>query len=324
MHHACGTWRIVSSLLLLGVLAVPGLVAGGEAPAPAAAEDTTTPEIVAKVGETTITRRDLDLHRRQLSFALKQGQVLPNNKIILKQLVNRALWRSYFQEQKLSANANEVGGAIRRLDAELKARGANYQQFLQVRGLTPAEHAEMIGYDISMRRLVGTTQNEVKEEDIKAEFEKHPELYDGSRVRISQIFIDTSNIANDAKELAEAKRRIEEIYQELEDGKAFEKLASDKSEGAAAARGGQLGWLRRQVNDEIEPLVAAAWKLQKGGYTKPVQGPKGWHILKVEEREPAYLTFFGARAGVIKELVENKLRAKLEELRKDTKIEEFI
>ena len=192
------------------------------------------------------------------------------------------------------------------------------------RGLTAAEHAEMIGYDIAMRRLVGNTQTEVKEEAIKAEFEAHPEFYDGSRVRISQIFIDTSNIANDPKELKEAKRKIDEIYQELEDGKAFEKLASDKSEGAAAARGGQLGWLRRQVNEEIEPLVAAAWMLQKDGYTKPVQGPKGWHILKVEDREPAYLTYFGARNGVIKKLVQDKLKAVLDGLREKTKIEEFI
>lgn len=326
MRTTCGIWRVVYSFLLLGVLAAPELAMAGETPAEGATteDDATTPEIVAKVGNTTITRRDLNLHKRQLSFSLRQGQVLPNNKRILQQLINRALWRSYFQEQKITSNANEVGAAIRQLDAELKRRGANYQQFLQVRGLTAAEHAEMIGHDIAMRRLVGNTQTDIKEEAIKAEFEAHPEFYDGSRVRISQIFIDTSNIANDPKELKEAKRRIDEIYQELEDGKAFEKLASDKSEGAAAARGGHLGWLRRQVNEDIEPLVAAAWQLQKGGYTKPVQGPKGWHILKVEDREPAYLTYFGARNGVIQKLVQDKLKAVLDGLREKTKIEEFI
>ncbi|NQT85227.1 peptidylprolyl isomerase [bacterium] len=318
---------MVCTALLFGALVGPQLAVAGEkaeAPPKEAVEDTTTPEIVAKVGGTTITRRDLNMHRRQLSFGLKKGQALPNNKIILKQLINRSLWQQHFQTEKITPKPEEVRAAIIRLDAELKRRGATYGQFLQARGLKPEEHAEMIGYDISMRRLVTDVQTGVKEDTIKAEFDAHPEFYDGSRVLIGQIFIDTSNIANDAEELKEAKRSIDAIYQQLEDGKAFEKLASDKSEGAAAARGGQLGWLRRKVNDEIEPLVATAWKLKKGEHSKPVQGPKGWHILKVENREPAYLTFFGARAGVIKELVQNKLRATLDGLREKTKIEEFI
>jgi len=312
----------VCGALLIGLLAAPLVLAGEKAED--AKEEDTTPEIVAKVGGKTITRRELNLHRQQLAFALQRGQALPNNKIILKQLINRVLWQKHFQDQKLTPKPEEVRAAILRLDAELKRRGATYAQFLQARGLTAEEHAEMIGYDISMRRLVGDVQKSIKDSAIDAEFKAHPEFYDGSRVLISQIFIDTSNIANDAKELKEAKRRIDEIYQELEDGKPFEKLASDKSEGAAAARGGQLGWLRRKVNDEIEPLVAGAWKLEKGQYSKPIQGPKGWHILKVEDREPAYLTAFGARAGVIKELVQEKLKATLDGLREKAKIEEFI
>ncbi|MFP4058324.1 MAG: peptidylprolyl isomerase [Candidatus Brocadiia bacterium] len=334
MQKRVGIWR---GLLLVAFLAASGIAQGGEPPeAPGEPEqgtavedegiDETTPEIVAKVDGVTITRRDLALLRRQLAAARRKSRApLPNNQVLLERLIDRVLWRRYFEDEDLLPPADEIPRAIKRLDNELRRRGASYAEFLAARGLNAEEHAQMIAYNLAMRKLQGQIGEEITEEELKAEFEARPEFYDGSRIRISQVFIDTSDIGNDPEALKKAKERIADIHAQLKAGKDFERLASDLSEGPAASRGGDRGWWRRKVpNEDDESLMEAAWKLKVGDITEPIRGTKGWHIIKVTDREPAYFTYFGARRAIMSELVRQRLEKILAGLKEKAKIEKFM
>jgi len=293
---------------------------------PKAPEPAITPamlqETVAKVHDAVITRADLVRALRRLALARRRP--LPNNKQLLEQLITEALWRRYFDEKALRPAPAQITAAIQRMDAELRRRRSSYQRFLAALGMSVEEHASLLSYDLAMRRLVETMQKEIPEKELKGEFDAHPDWYDGSRIRISQIFIDTRNVGEDPKELEKAKKEIEKIHAELVAGKEFERLARDYSEGAARARGGDRGWFQRKGPEVDEPLIGAAWKLEAGKCSKPIRGAQGWHVLKVTKREPPRFTYFGCKQRILQELTRRRLKTILDELKAKAKIERFI
>jgi len=316
--------------LVPALVAALGIARAGEAPAKAKgapakakAEENLPEDLVAKVDNVVITRADLAQARRQLR-AVNPRAPLPNNKQLVERLIDRVLWQRYFEKEGLRASGAEIQRAIQRLDAELRSRGTTYQRWIASRGITAEEHAAMLAFELSSARLRQRLQNDIREEDIKKEFESHPEWYDGSRIRVSQIFIQTSDIQHDPDKLKKAKERIDKIYEELKAGKDFDKLARDYSEGIGSIRGGDRGWFTRKGSEQDEELIAAAWNLKVGEYTKPILGSRGWHILKVTDREPARFTPFGARPNVVKELIRRRAKAILDELKAKANIERRI
>lgn len=323
-------WVVVASL----VFAWGALAAEEPPPVPEPAEGTLTEEgggtetleggpedVVARVDDVKITRADLAMLRRQLAFE-RRGP-LPNNEVLLDRLIDRVLLRRYFREQNLLPSGQQVQRAIQRLDIELRRRGSSYQRWIAARGLTLEEHASLVAFDLAKQALAQRIRREISEEDIKAEFDAHPEWYDGSRVRVSQIFIRTGD-ASDTENVKRAKERAEKIYKDLKAGKDFAQLARDFSDSASSARGGDRGWITRKGPEADEPLRAAVWKLKVGEFTKPIKGKEGWHILKVTDREPARFTYFGAKPYVIRYLVNKKFQAILEKLRAKANIRKFL
>jgi parvulin-like peptidyl-prolyl isomerase len=284
------------------------------------------------------------------------------------------VWEPYLEREKLLPNAADVQRAIQQLDAHLRQRGSTYPRWIGAHRLTQEEFLPEIRFELAMRRLADRTLAQLRPEEVKAEFDAHPDWYDGSRIRISEILLDTRDLANDPEKLEKAKQRIEKIHEHLRNGKDFGALASDYSDGALTTRGGDLGWFLRRgeaadeplgvatwpfegptrrrrglqalrepltreagpiisgietprrvrVEGLDEPLVAAAWGLKAGEFTKPIQSARGWHILKVTDREGPYFTFLGARAIVRNALVRRWTEGLLERLRAAAKIEIYL
>jgi parvulin-like peptidyl-prolyl isomerase len=79
---------------------------------------------------------------------------------------------------------------------------------------------------------------------------------------------------------------IKEIKQKLDAGGDFAALAQQYSEDAGSkAQGGELGWFGKgQMVAEFEN---AAFALQPGQVSDPVNTQYGYHLIKLEERDPA-------------------------------------
>jgi len=292
-------------------------------PEPKSLEPKTRPiakgDVVARVDDIVIGRDDLEGARRL--FAVLNPQAQLTGKQALEQVINRIIWSRYFEKKNLRPTADELRAAVGQLDQELRRRGTNYQEWIQKLGLAVEAHLGLLGYDLAMRKLVADIQSKIPPEEIKAEYDAHPDWYDGSRVRVSQIFVDTSNL--DKAEQEKAKQRIETIYAKLP-GADFEVVARDYSEAVGTGMGGDRGWFTRKGAEVDEPLMAAVWNLKAGEYTKPIQGARGWQILKVTDREPAVYTPFGCKPGILNELARKRHEALLDELKKDAKIEIYM
>jgi len=276
-------------------------------------------DAVAKVDDLIITRADLNGMRRLITVINPQATL--NNKQLLDQLISRIVWSRYFDKNGLRPTPQDLQQAVGQMDAELRKRGSDYRSYLASQRLRPEEHLALLSHDLAMQVLIRDIQAKLDPAEVKAEFNDHPDWYDGSRIRLSQILIDTTNIAHDPKELDKAKQRIDQLYAKVAAGADFDGLAKDYSDGGA---GGDRGWFLRKGANVDETLIKAVWDLKVGEYTKPMLGPTGWHILKVTDREPAAFTFHGCKQRIIDELARRRLEALLNDLKAAAKIETYL
>lgn len=119
-------------------------------------------------------------------------------------------------------------------------------------------------------------ENPVKEETIKAEYDKEAQRWGDTEVRVRHILVKTE---------AEAKDLIDQINK----GASFAKLAAEKTldEGSKDV-GGILDWQSPSVY--TGGLSTAIAGLKKGEMSKtPVQSPAGYHVIKVEDTRKAQL-----------------------------------
>ena len=80
----------------------------------------------------------------------------------------------------------------------------------------------------------------------------------------------------------EAKQRLTNLKERIENGTAFAELARLQSEDASASKGGDLGWLN--PGDTVPEFERAMNALEPGQVSDPVQSPFGWHLIQVVER----------------------------------------
>ena len=87
---------------------------------------------------------------------------------------------------------------------------------------------------------------------------------------------------NEVVSEAEAKQRLTNLKERIENGASFTELARLQSEDASASRGGDLGWL--SPGDTVPEFERAMNGLEPGQVGEPVQTPFGWHLIQVVER----------------------------------------
>ena len=119
--------------------------------------------------------------------------------------------------------------------------------------------------------------------------------------------------------LVETEAEAKEVAERLKKGEDFATVAKEKSKDPGA-EGGDLGFFSR--GQMAKPFEEAAFALDVGEISAPVQTPFGWHIIKVEEKRDQPLpTFDQVKAGIIAQLVQLKAQEVVTNLRKAAKIE---
>jgi peptidyl-prolyl cis-trans isomerase SurA len=81
---------------------------------------------------------------------------------------------------------------------------------------------------------------------------------------------------------ADAKHRLIELKERLDNGADFAELARLHSEDPSGANGGDLGWIAS--GDTVPEFERAMKALEPGQVSEPVQTPFGWHLIEVLER----------------------------------------
>jgi peptidyl-prolyl cis-trans isomerase C len=121
--------------------------------------------------------------------------------------------------------------------------------------------------------------------------------------------------------LVATKEKADQLIKKLKGGAKFEDVAKAESTDNSKTSGGDLGWFT--ATRMVKPFADAVKALKKGETTpEPVQTQYGWHIIKLEEtREVTPPPFDQVKAQVTKNLIQKKLVAYVEDMKKTAKIE---
>jgi len=121
--------------------------------------------------------------------------------------------------------------------------------------------------------------------------------------------------------LVPTKEKADALIKKLKSGAKFEDVAKAESTDNSKTSGGDLGWFT--TSRMVKPFGDAVKGLKKGETTpEPVQTQYGWHIIKLEEtRDVAPPPFDQVKPQVMKGLMQKKLVAYVDDLKKNAKIE---
>lgn len=151
--------------------------------------------------------------------------------------------------------------------------------------------------------------NPIKDEDLKAEYDKQIGGQDKTEYKARHILVKTED---------EAKKIIEQ----LDKGKDFAELAKkNTTDPSGKDSGGDLGWFG--AKQMVAPFSEAVANLEKGKYTKaPVQTQFGWHVILREDSREQTPPPFDSVKEQLKPMVQRaKIEAMLKSLRDSAKVE---
>ena len=83
--------------------------------------------------------------------------------------------------------------------------------------------------------------------------------------------------------LVRKEDEAKELYNEIKNGKDFAQAAMENSSCPSGRNGGDLGFFPKGVM--VKPFEDAAFSLQKGELSQPVQTQFGWHLILVTDVE---------------------------------------
>lgn len=156
-------------------------------------------------------------------------------------------------------------------------------------------------YEKKIREAVTEAQAKAAYEEQIAKLTPEPE------VRARHILVKTEQEAKD-------------LVKQLKGGADFTELAKKSSDGPSAQTGGDLGYFSR--GQMVKPFEDAAFALQKGQISEPVQTEFGWHVIKVEDKRNRPLpSFEEVKDQLLASLIQNKLKTVVQDLRSTAKVE---
>jgi peptidyl-prolyl cis-trans isomerase SurA len=98
------------------------------------------------------------------------------------------------------------------------------------------------------------------------------------------ILIKTNELTSET----DARNRLLQLKERIDNGVKFDELARLHSEDASASKGGDLGWIN--PGDTVPDFEKAMNALKVGEVSDPIQSPFGWHLIQVLERRDQDVT----------------------------------
>ena len=192
----------------------------------------------------------------------------------LSELIRRAVLDIEAAELGIQVSDEEVA---EQLEAIKEDAGANYAEQLKEGGLTEERLEARIQYGLLQDKIreevtAGTAPSEA---EVEAFYEEN--IIDYTSMRAHHILVD---------DFDSAKRIAEQLQSapEKEVDRLFAQLAREFSiDRFSARKGGDLGFTN--AGDLNERFEAAAFRLDIGEVSDPVQTEDGYHIIRVVERE---------------------------------------
>ncbi len=241
---------------------------------------------------------------------------------VAQQMIEDRLLYGEAKKQNIEVDEKELDAKIRDIVKNVGSK-ESFDRALLEQQLTLKDLKDRYKQQLMIRKLIDRKIGGgimVTPTEIEAYYNKHPDQYrQPERIKLKSILVSVGKYPDPMKALALAK----DISKRLGEGCDFDGLAKIYSDAPGAAEGGLMGYVKR--GDLLPEIENAVFKLKPGEVTGIVQTSLGYHIFKVEEKEPPKtLPLSEARRdvemAVYKEKVDSKISVWIEALKKNAYI----
>lgn len=262
-----------------------------------------------RMGADTGADARMDGPMRQLRGQMKRR--------LANQMVQRLLVTSHMKQAGVTVSDSEVQAQWEQLTRRFP-NPESLQRTLRQQGTSETDVRSRIREKLKLQKYLDEEIGEitVTEEEARQYFDQNRKEYD----RPEQVHARHILIRDDTG----AEARIERVREALEGDSSFEEVARALSEGPSARKGGDLGYVSRERM--AEPFAEAAFALDTGTVSEPVQTRYGYHFIKVEDRRDTRAADFeGSRDEVDQAVRQEKQRGRwqtlLQKLREESTVE---
>ncbi len=247
-------------------------------------------KVVAIVDNDVIMQSQLDQRVKEVQQTIaKRGQDVPPASVldqqVLERLIVENLQLQIGERSGIRITDEELNQAIGTIAQRNNMTVDQFRQALAHDGLSYEDareqvRREMIISRVRQRRVAERIQ--VTDQEVK-NFLKSPmgAMQQSDEYRLANILIPTPDRAS-SEDIQAAGKKAVDIYNQLQQGADFAKLAIAYSSSDNALEGGDMGW--RKAAQLPPPFDEELSRMNAGDVTKPVRIPTGFIILKVNEK----------------------------------------
>jgi peptidyl-prolyl cis-trans isomerase SurA len=288
--------------------------------------------IAAVVNDEVITTAQLDQEvDRQLTAEAKAHELTDE----MRQKLREEMLPHVIEETLVSQRAQKLGIQVsdeevdRAIEDVMKQNGIGPEQLeeaLAAQGLTMSVYRVNLGRQLLNFKLVGQeirSETEVTNQELRNYFQEHLEDYrEAPFIRLSRIsFFFPPDIGSSG--IAVLRTRSREALQRLRAGESFDDVVAvyGGDKGAEGAPMGTFG-----DGELAEPFNSAVAGLTVGQVSEVVETPQGFHILRLDEKNPGRIPAFEeVRDRISNMILERKRKEAIsgwtEKLKKEAHIE---
>jgi peptidyl-prolyl cis-trans isomerase SurA len=290
--------------------------------------------VVAVVNDEVITLSELQKEgkpliqriSKELEGEARASQMQITQRQILEVLILRRLQLQEAEKQGIAVDQDQVITAIERIkERNGFASDAMFAEALARENLTLEEFRTKVWEQMVVDRLLTRevrTSVIVSEEEITEYYQVHMDEFDQSpSVRMRHILIRLPEDPS-PQDVVRAQTRAADALARLKNGAAFEEVAAQYSDGAAAREGGDLGVIRKGELDSA--LERVAFSLEPGKVSDVIQTAAGLNIIRVEERTTGDVPIAKVRDQARQRLFAEKMKQRMDAYLAELKQKAYI
>ncbi|HEY2962865.1 MAG TPA: SurA N-terminal domain-containing protein [Pyrinomonadaceae bacterium] len=229
--------------------------------------------------------------------ALSQLQLAQARLTVLSNLIQREVLLQRAEREKVLPTETQIDGAIAQQREQTGMTQEDFEKSLKAQNMSMETLREEARKELAITALQDKYNGKISISDREVEdfYNNNRQQFVNKRgVALAMIVVDpadnsSTGIADDAKNEADAKLKIDNIYQQLQGKADFATVARAKSEDINSLRaGGDIGFATEddlKANNFPPELISSfLGSMQVGDYTQPTFFRGKWYIFKLEEK----------------------------------------
>lgn len=241
---------------------------------------------------------------------------------VVNMLIDETLQMQEAKRLSLSVTPEEVANGFATVAQQNKFTAQQFQDILVHSGIRLNTLQDQIKAQIAWGKVIQRKlrpQVEVNANDVDEQEKFLKSNIGKTQYLIAEIFLPVDNAQQDP----DVKALAEKIIHELKDNHApFQRLAVQFSQEAAAARGGDLGWLQdSELPEQIRPAVAA---MNEGDLSVPLRSLTGYHIILVRGKRTVQAENIPSKDEIMNQIGTDRLDRLQRSYLMDLKAEAFV